>query len=207
MGLIVKDIVQDIIHNILHVVAFGTAKKTPPGGCSLARLKGLHALFGQGTVAAPIPAFPSPAFLVAHSAIFTFDGKGSFSGGDMSTVNGAIVLSTFSGAYTVEPDCTVLGVINVADGCTLHEAGTIAGAGMSREAHTIITDASWVFADTSKKLMARGKRRLSVRPELSSDRSQVSLPQIRQAPFFACSRRRVIGEPEVSYLKVFVTPD
>lgn len=125
-----------------------TLKKTPSGRCSLATLKGGYALFGQGMV---VPGPPTPPFPVAHSGIVGFDGKGSFSGGETSNSSGVFVPSTFTGTYTVNPDCTVSAVINFSDGSVLHEAGTITGVGPFQEVHNIITDAGFVFADAVKR--------------------------------------------------------
>jgi hypothetical protein len=142
------------IHQIWSVagtVIFQTFTKMPLGGCSLATLKGTYSLLGQGTVTAQLPGFPPPPVLVAHNGTVIFDGNGTLSGGDVSTVNGVIVPRTFTGTYTVDPNCAALFVINFADGSVLHEAGTITGAGILREIDTIATDAGWVFADAAKK--------------------------------------------------------
>ncbi len=122
-------------------VGFGTLKKTPPGGCSLASLGGTYEVFGQGTM--PFP--------VAHSATLNVDGKGSFSGGGTQNVDGAVVPGTFTGTYTVDADCGVSFVITLDSGQVVHESGTITGVGAFQEVHSIVIDAGFVFADALKK--------------------------------------------------------
>jgi len=133
------------------LVASGTAKKTPPGGCSLETFKGTYALFGEGMVTAQIPGFPPPPVLFAHNGIFTADGAGNFSGEDTASFDGVIVPGTFTATYAINPDCTGSAVITDSLGLAIHEVGTITGMGGFRELHSIITDAGWVVAETSKK--------------------------------------------------------
>ena len=60
-------------------------------------------------------------------------------------------MTTFTGTYTVNVDCTVLAVINLSNGLVVHEAGTITGVWPFQEYHGIITDAGWVFTDAAKQ--------------------------------------------------------
>jgi hypothetical protein len=139
------------IYSDAGLVISGTAKKTPPGPCSLATLKGTYALFGQGTVTGPLSGFPPPPLLFAHTGILTFDGKGHFSGENKEDFDGVIVPETYTGTYTVNPDCTATAVINTSLGLVIHEAGTITGDGDFKQVHNIITNAGWAVADTVKK--------------------------------------------------------
>jgi hypothetical protein len=128
------------------VVAYGTVKKIPPGGCSLETLKGSYALFGQGTVTVN----NSPA-LIAHVGIVTYDGAGNFAGYDTVEVNGATVPDTFTGTYTVSANCTVsIEIISTGFGA-LHELGRVTGEGKSQEVHFIYTDPGLLAVDAIRK--------------------------------------------------------
>jgi hypothetical protein len=133
------------------LVATGTAKKIAPEGCSLATFKGKYALFGEGTITGQIPGFPPPPFPAAHIGIFAADGAGNFSGADTNSIAGMVVPGTFTGTYTVDPDCTESATITTSLGLVVHEAGTITGPKGHQEIHKIVTDAGWVFADTAKR--------------------------------------------------------
>jgi hypothetical protein len=127
-------------------VAAGTSKKMPAGGCSLATLKGSYGLFGQGTVTAY-----NPPALITHAGAFTYDGKGKFAGSDTIALNGAIVPDEFTGTYTVKADCTVsVEIVSTAVG-VVHQLGRINGEGKSREVHLIVTDAGFMFLETTRK--------------------------------------------------------
>jgi hypothetical protein len=141
------------IHTEAGVVASGTFKKTPAWGCSLATLHGTYAVFGQGTdIAVTLPGLPAPPFPWADGGgIITFDGKGNFSGQTTEDADGVTIPDTFTGTYTVNPDCTTSAVINTSLGLVLHETGTITGVDESKEVHNIMTDAGWVYAETLKK--------------------------------------------------------
>jgi hypothetical protein len=132
------------------LVAWGTARRTPPGGCSLATVKGAYGLSGQGTITAQMPGLPPPPVPVAHSGIYTSDGAGSFSGDDTMSFDGTIMPDTFTATYAVNHNCTVSAAITTSLG-VLKEVGTITGFGTFQEVHTIITNAGWVFADTAKE--------------------------------------------------------
>lgn len=133
------------------LVATGTAKKIAPEGCSLATFKGKYALFGEGTITGQIPGFPPPPFPAAHIGIFAADGAGNFSGADTNSIAGMVVPGTFTGTYTVGPDCTESATITTSLGLVVHETGTITGPNGHQEIHKIVTDAGWVFADTAKR--------------------------------------------------------
>jgi hypothetical protein len=141
----------DYIYTDAGVVISGRAKKAAPWPCSLATLKGAYALFGQGTVTGPIPGFPPPPLLFAHTGILTFDGKGNLSGESTEDFDSVIVPETYTGTYIVNPDCAATATIKTSLGLVIHEAGTITGDGDSKEVHNIITNAGWVVADTVKK--------------------------------------------------------
>jgi hypothetical protein len=79
--------------------------------CSLAHAAGKWALTDQGTV---LGIGPRTAV-----GVFGLDGVGNVQNGvATSSLNGAIASETFSGTYTVNPDCT--GTINV----NIYDSGT-----------------------------------------------------------------------------------
>lgn len=128
-------------------VISGTAKKTPPGGCSLKTIKGQYAVFGQGTIF--VPGFPP--LLVAHVGPFTADGAGHLSGSDDVTHGGTALHETFTANATINSDCTVSLIISDSGGLVVNEWGTITGEGRSQEFNGIVTDPGWVFVESAKK--------------------------------------------------------
>ena len=67
--------------------------------CSLARSAGKWSFTDQGTV---LPSAPRTAI-----GVFTLDGTGNLQNGvATASLNGAVASETFSGTYTVNPDCT-----------------------------------------------------------------------------------------------------
>jgi hypothetical protein len=129
------------------LVASGTGKKTPPGGCSLETLKGRYAVFGQGL--ATLPNLP-PLLPGGHVGIFAADGRGNFAGEDTITIAGTSLPDTFTAKYTINPDCTMSAEITTNIG-VLHEVGTITGVGRFQEYHGIFTEPGWILAEISKK--------------------------------------------------------
>ena len=128
-------------------VISGTAKKTPPGGCSLETIKGKYAVFGQGTIIAP----GFPPLLAAHVGPFTADGAGHFSGSDDVTHGGTALHETFTGNAAITSDCTVSLIITDSGGLVANEWGTITGEGRSQEFNGIVTNPGWVFVESVKR--------------------------------------------------------
>jgi hypothetical protein len=129
------------------LVALGTAKKTPPGGCSQETLKGNYAVSGQGL--ATLPKLP-PLLPGAHVGTFYADGNGNFSGEDTITIAGTVAPDKFTALYTVRSDCTMTAEITTNLG-VLHEVGAVTGVGPFQETHTIIAESGWVLAETGKR--------------------------------------------------------
>ncbi len=121
------------------------------GPCSLATLRGNYSLFGQGTITARLPGLPPPPFPTNHSGMVIFDGAGNFSGSEVASVNGMAAPFTFTGTYTVNPDCTASAEITNSAGLVVHESGMITGIGIFQEIHLIVTDPGWVFDETVRK--------------------------------------------------------
>ena len=139
------------------LVAWGTARRTPPGGCSARTFMGTYQVFGQGTdmsMPAPLPGFPPPPFPGTHIGIFTADGAGHFSGTDTEKLDVVAAPTTFTATSTVNADCTVSHVITDTMGpvtTTIHETGIITGSLDSQQVFNIITDPGWAFVDVGKK--------------------------------------------------------
>ena len=126
----------------------GTAKKIPPGGCSLKTLKGDHAVFGQGAIFPP--GFP-PVF-VNHVGTFTADGAGHIAGREDAREGGAASHeNVFTADAAVDPNCTVSVTIHNEEGLVVREWGAITGQGRFQEFNGIVTDPGWVLAESVKK--------------------------------------------------------
>jgi hypothetical protein len=136
------------------VFATGTAKKTPPRGCSQETLEGTYAVLGQGTdVSIPLPPF-TPPFPMGHVAKLTADGGGHVSGAGTEDTNGFTFPATYAGTYTVSSDCAVSFVIeDTALGTTMSIPlqGMITREGRFQEIHTVVTGPGQVFSDTMRK--------------------------------------------------------
>ena len=87
--------VTALVVSVLITAVVSSAQAEPP--CA-ANLKGTYALEEKGTIAGVGP--------YATVGILTSDGRGSFEGTSTSSYGGFIVQETFSGNYTVNPDCT-----------------------------------------------------------------------------------------------------
>jgi len=78
------------------------------GVCTLQTLRGSFGFTGQGFVTGS-SALPAPicAFvLFANIGVVTFDGQGNLFASDTFSFGGKIGQETFSGPYTVNPNCT-----------------------------------------------------------------------------------------------------
>jgi len=133
----------DYIYTDSSMVAWGTLKKTPPGGCSPANFRGTYVGVAQGTFTAQVPGNPPPPFPVEWTALFTADGVGSFSGAFTMNFGGFVVTSPVSATYTVNPDCTS-SFVDTNNFGTAHEAGVITGLGDQQEIAVILTDGGQV---------------------------------------------------------------
>jgi len=108
-------------------------------GCSLATLKGTFADKVTGFITAP----PEVAGPIAGVNLETFDGNGALTGTGTSSLNGNIVPGTYTGTYTVNPDCTGTYTVQNSLGLTVHAFFVIADGG--NELHDIITDPGTVI--------------------------------------------------------------
>jgi hypothetical protein len=129
-------------------VTSGLRQKMPAGKCSSETLKGTYSLHGQGKVGNPMA---PPLAPVVQVGTITFDGHGRFEGGETVNANGEGEENTFTGTYTVNPDCSASAEIHSSSGLTLHTAAVIVGEGTRQELRMIVTDPGWVFLATLKR--------------------------------------------------------
>ena len=139
----------DLMYTDPLLVGWGTGKKTPAGGCSLATLQGAYSLQGQGTLYGGIPGFPPPPFPGAHIGVLKADGAGNMTGSDTMMLDGVAMPDTFTVVYEVHPNCAYSSTITTSLG-VFHETGAISGTGRSREIDKIMTDPGMVWVDTAK---------------------------------------------------------
>jgi hypothetical protein len=94
-------------------------------GCNNATPAGTFAYTVTGAfVAAPAPLGP-----YAETGAQTFDGNGNTAVSGMSSTNGNIMSATYTGTYTVNPDCTGTFTLQIAPGITAHYFFVISDAG------------------------------------------------------------------------------
>jgi len=84
------------------VLGITPAASAADKGCSVASLQGTFAYTGTGFIVTPA-AFAGP---FAEVGTQTFDGKGATTTTFTASRNGNIFQATFTGTYTVNPDCT-----------------------------------------------------------------------------------------------------
>ena len=135
----------NFIYTDAWLVGSGTFRRIVPRVCSLSSLSGAYEALDQGTIAGPTPL---PAAITVN---VTYDGAGSLSGTFTGSVGGTLEMGTFTGTYTVKPDCTYSDNITTSPPGTVHHAGTITGPGIFQEIHYIYTDAGFVVPGTARK--------------------------------------------------------
>jgi hypothetical protein len=81
--------------------------------CSLARVAGKYGFTSSGAIIAP----PVGAFTAVGDV--TFSETGAFSGAQTTSIAGNFFDETFSGTFSVNPDCTGTATVNVYHGATL----------------------------------------------------------------------------------------
>lgn len=129
------------IYTVDWIVGGGTRWKTPVGECSAANLKGAYSLFGQGTMHPPdIPALPG-----RQTGLITYNGRGNFYGNETVNVAGETEHNTFTGTYTVQPNCSLAAELSSSSGLNLRAAGVIVGEGVRQAVHVLIAQRGWVF--------------------------------------------------------------
>jgi hypothetical protein len=125
----------DFIYTDPTLAAYGTAKRTPPEGCSNATIKGTYIESLQGTV---VGTPPLPAVM---TGIAKWDGAGSFTGTFVSTLGAG----AGEGSYAVNADCTYTSIVTSGDGAGTTSVGTITGRGTFQEVTEMFT-VPWLVA-------------------------------------------------------------
>lgn len=98
--------------------------------CSVASLHGTYAVHAQGTFVEQLsPSLPAPPFPFGEAGIATLDGAGHLSGKSTVNLGGVVLQPTFTGTYTVNPDCTGTMLFTVSTGVVLHDAIVVTGRG------------------------------------------------------------------------------
>jgi hypothetical protein len=139
------------IYTDASIVASGTLKKTPPGGCSQATVNGAYVTAAHGLFTVQTPGLPPPPYPFDFTALFTADGAGNLSG-DFTLNYDGFVFSTdpFNSTYAANADCTYSDIATNLFGA-FHETGIITGTGVFQEIRLIDTDAGYVEVETFSK--------------------------------------------------------
>lgn len=128
-------------------LALGLASTANAGnkGCSLATLKGTFADKDTGFITAP----PEVAGPFAGVALETFDGDGALTGTGHLSLNGTPSQGTFTGTYTVNPDCTGTYTVQNSLGLTVHAFFVIDDGG--NELQIVISDPGTVITCIARR--------------------------------------------------------
>lgn len=134
-----------LLLGLLFSLLIGVTTALASPRCSQATLKGRYGFVEQGTVLVDIGVGVTPPFPLVLTAMPTYDGKGEFWGTYTASFGGVPYPGTFTGTYTVYPDCTYADTFTPAGFSAAHRVGTITGEGLDQELQTIYTDA-WLVA-------------------------------------------------------------
>lgn len=110
-------------------LSIAPAAKAADKGCTNFSLTGTFAYTATGSSVAPLP--PGQ---YAEVGTQTFDGNGGTTANGMSSINGAAMPSTGTGAYTVNSDCTGTFTLEIAPGLTAHYFFVVADGGAEYQA-------------------------------------------------------------------------
>jgi hypothetical protein len=137
-------IAKTFVAAVVTALALGIAPaaKAQNRGCSNLTLKGTYADKDTG--------FITGAGQFAGVNIETFDGNGGLTGSGFSSVNGAISSGTYSGTYTVNPDCTGTYTVEFSGIPPIHAFFVLDEGG--NELQVLITDSGNTITCVAKKL-------------------------------------------------------
>ncbi len=107
-------------HRIVSGVAHASSH-----GCGLYSVVGTYGVSGAGTVGVGTP---NPV-QDSEVGLLTADGNGNVSGSVTFSANGTLLTATYTGAYTVNSDCTASPSISHSLGEQLHETGVVLQGG------------------------------------------------------------------------------
>ncbi len=101
--------------------------------CSNATLNGSYGFLAQTFYLAHDRVPVGSAYMGASTGIVTFDGKGNSSGSETGNAAGYSFHRTYTGTYSVNPDCTATATINLPNGETATGTYTIVDEGNELE--------------------------------------------------------------------------
>jgi hypothetical protein len=101
--------------------------------CTNETLNGSYGFLAQAFFLAHQATPVGSAYAGASTGIVTFDGKGNSSGSETGNASGYIYHRTFTGTYSVNPDCTATATINLPNGETATGTYTIVDGGNELE--------------------------------------------------------------------------
>lgn len=119
----------------------GTAKRTPPQGCSVATLKGTYIESLEGAVVMTPEGVPPSPIPAVETGVTSYDGAGNFTGTFASNIGSG----SGGGTYTVNADCTCSIVGTTGDGAGSTSVGVITGEGPFQELQAMFT-VNWLVA-------------------------------------------------------------
>jgi hypothetical protein len=97
---------------VLALVGSGANAQGPGHRCSVDKLHGQYGFKIDGSNVTPAPG------KIAAVGTQSFDGAGNFSATNYLSLNGVVGLYSFTGTYTVNPDCTGIVTAHFAGGIT-----------------------------------------------------------------------------------------
>ncbi len=120
------------------------------GPCTLSSVSGKYAILIQGTLLPPNVPMPTPGVAVGWIEL---DATGNVTGADTLSLGGQITPRTYSGTFTIKPDCTFtsrLTVLSGLPGLIITSSGVIVDGG--RELQFVETDPNTIFTAVAKRL-------------------------------------------------------
>ncbi len=127
-----------------HRASTAVAPAQVVSGCTAASLSGSHGYAFTGVVLLP----DGTRVDIAAVGVITYDGQGSFVGNDMASSGGTVRPRSFTGTYSVNPDCTGVGTI-ILPGSDIHTHFVVVAGG--RAARYLVTDPGAVLVGESTR--------------------------------------------------------
>ena len=130
----------------LVVLGMAPTAKAQNRGCSNGIMKGTFAFTAAGSITAP----PTLAGPFAEVGTQTFDGLGGTTGTATLSANGNIFAVTWTGTYTVNPDCTGTYTLQISPfGVTVRSYFAVGNNGT--EFHAIETEAGFIIIRNGRR--------------------------------------------------------
>lgn len=91
-------------------------------------------------------------YLIASAGLIVPDGSGAITGSDTYSFDGTIGKRTYTGTYTMNPDCTGSATLQITVGnATGSVHGDFVAVNNAREINFVQTDANYILSGTFKK--------------------------------------------------------